>query len=144
MTRWGKRTKHFVIACILYSVGLIALTAYSNFIYDYRLPVVTFVFPEPGSIVEEGTAEEQYYGTVIPAEALQKDKIGYYVLVVQKDESVLGYGYEARRRSVDLLGTDEKYCAVSGLASDDQVIVVASGDITDGSDVSIGKKYKST
>jgi hypothetical protein len=57
------------------------------------------------------------------------------VLVLQQSDSVLGNGYEAKRMSVDLLDSDETYCAVRGLPTDESVIIASTGDITDGSDV---------
>jgi hypothetical protein len=75
------------------------------------------------------------YDTLIPTAALCKDAVGYYVLVLQQSDSVLGNGYEAKRMSVDLLDSDDTYCAVRGLPTDESVIIASTGNITDGSDV---------
>ncbi len=75
------------------------------------------------------------YDALIPVAALRKDAVGYYVLVLQEEDSVLGDGYVAHRMSVDLLDSDETYCAVIGLPSDEIVIVAATSEITDGSKV---------
>lgn len=75
------------------------------------------------------------YDTLIPAAALRKDAEGYYVLVLQQNDSVLGEGYKARRMSVDLLDSDETYCAVRGLPADEHVITAASDEIAEDSSV---------
>ena len=75
------------------------------------------------------------YDALIPAAALRKDAVGYYVLVLHEDDSVLGEGYAAYRMSVDLLDSDETFCAVRGLPADEKVIVAAASEITDGSKV---------
>lgn len=79
--------------------------------------------------------ESMVYDALVPATALRKDREGYFVLILQKDSGVLGSGYEAHRMSVDLLDSDESYCAVRGLPSDELVIIASTGEITDGSDV---------
>ena len=77
----------------------------------------------------------ELYDTLIPATALCKDATGYYVLVVQENNSVLGEGYKAHRMSVDLLGSDEAYCVVRGLPTDELVIIASTSEIADGSNV---------
>lgn len=84
--------------------------------------------------------ESMPYDTIIPAEALHKDNIGYYVLALRKTDSVLGKGYVARRISVDLLDSDEKYSAVRGLPSDEYIIVSATSEISDGKQVFCGER----
>ncbi len=79
--------------------------------------------------------ESRVYDALIPVAALRKDAAGYFVFALQQDNGVLGNGYEARRMSVDLLDSDESYCAVSGLPLDERVIIASTGEIKDGSDV---------
>lgn len=79
--------------------------------------------------------ESMVYDALIPAAALRKDAAGYFVLAIQQDNGVLGNGYEAHRISVDLLDSDDSYCAVRGLPSDERVIIASTGEIKDGSDV---------
>lgn len=79
--------------------------------------------------------ESTLYDTLIPATALCKDTAGYYVLTVQEDDSVLGAGHKAHRISVDLLDSDESYCAVRGLPTDEYVISASTNKIVDGSNV---------
>lgn len=79
--------------------------------------------------------ESMVYEALVPAAALRKDREGYFVLILQKDNGVLGSGYEAHRMSVDLLDSDESYCAVRGLPSDELVIIASTDEIWDGSDV---------
>ncbi len=75
------------------------------------------------------------YDALIPVAALRKDAVGYYVLVLHEEDSVLGEGYVAYRMSVDLLDSDATYCAVRGLPTDEIVIVASTSEITDGSKV---------
>lgn len=79
--------------------------------------------------------ESEPYDAMVPAVALRKDSQGYYVLVLQEEDSVLGNGYVAHRMSVDLLNSDATYCAVRGLPADETVITASSSEITDGSKV---------
>lgn len=79
--------------------------------------------------------DSELYDTLIPAAALCKDAVGYYVLVVQENDSVLGEGYKAHRMSVDLLDSDEAYCAVRGLPTDELIVIASTSEIGDGSNV---------
>lgn len=79
--------------------------------------------------------ESEQYDAIIPEAALRKDFVGYYVLALKKEDSVLGNGYVAHRVSVDLLNSDETYCAVRGLPTDEAVIIASTSEITDGSKV---------
>lgn len=79
--------------------------------------------------------ESEQYDVIIPVAALRKDSAGYYVLVLKKEESVLGNGYVAHRVSVDLLNSDETYCAVRGVPTDEPVIIASTSEIADGSKV---------
>lgn len=115
---------------------LLLLTFLSKSIYMYRLPVVSVSLPKQGKITT--SKDSPQYDALIPAEALRKDSVGYYVLVLHEDDSVLGDGYVAHRMSVDLLDSDETYCAVRGLPTDEIVIVSATSEITDGSKVCYG------
>ncbi len=80
-------------------------------------------------------AESKLYDAIIPKAALRKDTSGYFVLALKKEDSVLGYGYVAKRISVDLLEANETSCAIRGLMSDEYVIVTETEEIRDGSDV---------
>ncbi len=79
--------------------------------------------------------ESEPYDTIIPKAALKKDATGYYVLVLKEDTQVLGEGYAAHRISVDVLDSNESFCAVRGLPSDELVIVEATDEIRHGSNV---------
>lgn len=72
------------------------------------------------------------YDTLIPVSALRKDFEGYYVLVLQKNESILGDGYIAQKISVDLIDSDKLYCAVEGLLEDELVIAEAPKKVAKG------------
>lgn len=77
----------------------------------------------------------EMYDTLIPVSALRKDAKGYYVLTLQKDEGILGDSYKAGRNSVDLLDSDETYCAVEGIQEGDYVIVASVKEIAEGDHV---------
>ncbi len=79
--------------------------------------------------------ESEQYDTIIPAAALRKDSLGYYVLTLKEADSILGRGYAANRMSVDLLNSDMEYCAVRGLPADEMVITASTSAIADGSGV---------
>lgn len=72
------------------------------------------------------------YNTLIPNSALRKDAKGYYVLILQKNDSILGDGYVAQRISVDLIDSDDSYCAVEGPLENESVIVAATREIAEG------------
>lgn len=82
--------------------------------------------------IKEGN---EVYDTLIPVSALRKDGKGYYVLTLQKDEGILGDGYKAGRNSVDLLDSDETYCAVEGIQEGTYVIVASVKEIAEGDHV---------
>ena len=104
--------------------------------YQVNITVRSADMPLAGKRVKITIREDsELYDTLIPAAALCKDATGYYVLVVQKDNSVLGEGYKAHRMSVDLLGSDEAYCAVRGLPIDELVVIASTSEIADGSNV---------
>ncbi len=77
----------------------------------------------------------EVYDALIPVSALRKDAKGYYVLTLQKDEGILGDGYKAGRNSVDLLDSDETYCAVEGIQEGTYVIVASAKEIAEGDHV---------
>ncbi len=79
--------------------------------------------------------ESGQYDTIIPVAALRKDSLGYYVLVLKEEDSILGNGYAAYRMSVELLNSDEEYCAVKGLPADETVITASTSVISGGSRV---------
>lgn len=69
---------------------------------------------------------------LVPVSALHKDSAGYYVFVLQANDSVLSGGYKAQRYSVDLVDSDEEYCAVEGLMGEEQVILASTKEIAEG------------
>ena len=79
--------------------------------------------------------ESGQYDTIISVAALRKDSLGYYVLVLKEEDSILGNGYAAYRMSVELLNSDEEYCAVKGLPADETVITASTSVISGGSRV---------
>jgi len=77
----------------------------------------------------------EVYDILIPVSALRKDAKGYYVLILEKDGGILGDGYKAGRNSVDLLDSDETYCAVEGIQEGAYVIVASAKEIAEGEHV---------
>ena len=125
----NRSNKFGIVALGIFLCIVLVLTFLSKSFYNYQLPVVSVSLPEKGII------ESMEYDALIPVAALRTDATGYYVLVVHKEDSVLGKGYFANRISVDLLGSDQIYCAVRGLPTDEIVIVSATSEIADGSKV---------
>lgn len=119
-----------------------AITAYA----DYRTSgwqIQMLLQSEDGNLAGKQAKvtinnELQIYDALIPASALRKDDKSYYVLVLRENQSVLGRGFVAHRMSVELLGSDQEYCAVRGLPTDEQVIITATDVIADGSNVYYG------
>ena len=63
------------------------------------------------------------YSTVIPLKSLRKDTSGYFCLVLQKRNTILGEEYRAVRADVELLFSGDSVAAVQGsFASEDRII----------------------
>lgn len=141
-----KKTKRFRKAAVVFAAVVVVSTFFSRSLYNYRIPTVIVTSPKQGNLnlAEEGEteilagSELQPYDVLIPASALRKDYEGYYVLVLRENQSVLGRGYVAHRMSVELLDSDQEYCAVRGLPTDEQVILTGTDVIGDGSNVYYG------
>lgn len=80
------------------------------------------------------------YPSVIPNYALRKDENGYYILVLQEENSVLGKNLIAHKVSIDLLDTDGFLSAIEGLILSEPVVTASTSPIKDGSRV----KYNGT
>ena len=104
--------------------------------YKVNIKVRSADAPLAGERVKITIREDsELYDTLIPAAALCKDAAGYYVLAVQENNGVLGEGYKAHRMSVDLLDSDEAYCAVRGLPTDELIVISSTSEIGDGSNI---------
>ncbi len=80
----------------------------------------------------------QSYEAVIPNNAVREDNNGKFVLVVSAKNTPLGNRYTAKRVDVEVLASDEKQSAVSGISAyNEYVITTVSGTaiVTDGTQV---------
>lgn len=81
-------------------------------------------------------AQAGNYETCVPAEALHlMSGDQYYVNVAEKRSTILGEEWVVRQVSVKLLEKNEKYAAVEGLSSDQEVVTESSRSLEDGSRV---------
>ena len=81
------------------------------------------------------------YDLVIPDTALHTDSSGSYVLVVESMGNRLGSQYAARRSEVEILASDDHFCAVRGAVnSGDWVVINTNSPIADGDQVKIMQK----
>lgn len=93
---------------------------------------------EPGIMVDaEIVPKSENYSTVVPLQALHEEQNGYYVLVLQEEQGVLGTELAARRLNVQVLDKNDTDVALEeGLLTRDQEIVSSSTRmIQDGSRV---------
>lgn len=93
---------------------------------------------EPGIMVDaEIVPKSESYSSVVPLQALHEEQNGYYVLVLQEEQGVLGTQLVARRLNVEVLDKNDKDAALDeGLLTRDQEIISSSSRmIQDGSRV---------
>lgn len=93
---------------------------------------------EPGIMVDaEIVPKSESYSAVVPLQALHEEQNGYYVLVLQEEQGVLGTQLVARRLNVEVLDKNDKEAALDeGLLTRDQEIISSSSRmIQDGSRV---------
>lgn len=93
---------------------------------------------EPGIMVDaEIVPKSESYSAVVPLQALHEEQNGYYVLVLQEEQGVLGTQLVARRLNVEVLDKNDKDAALDeGLLTRDQEIISSSSRmIQDGSRV---------
>lgn len=81
-------------------------------------------------------AQARDYDTCIPIGALHLKSGGqYYVNVAEKKSAVLGEEWVVRQVTVELLDRNDKYAAVEGISSDQEVVTESSRMLEDGSRV---------
>lgn len=93
---------------------------------------------EPGIMVDADIVpKSESYSSVVPLQALHEEQNGYYVLVLQEEQGVLGTQLVARRLNVEVLDKNDKDAALDeGLLTRDQEIISSSSRmIQDGSRV---------
>ncbi len=98
----------------------------------------------PEGVLEAGARAEielvqksQNYGSVIPIQALREEQNGYYVLVLEEEQGVMGKEQVARRFEVKIQDKNSTYAALEdGLLTGEQEIISSSSrTISDGSRV---------
>lgn len=88
----------------------------------------------PKGVLEAGTRADieitqksENYGTVLPIQALHEEQNGYYVLVVQEEQGVMGTELVARRLDVKIRDKNSTNVALEeGLLSGDQEVISSS------------------
>ncbi|SHJ84974.1 biotin/lipoyl-binding protein [Hespellia stercorisuis] len=77
------------------------------------------------------------YPLCVPVQALHMDQKQYYVFVLQKEETVLGTVYRARRADVTVAEKNTQYAALEagGVSAEDAVIVSADREVEAGATV---------
>lgn len=83
------------------------------------------------------TTETEQYNQCIPIQALREDNYGYYVLVIDEQEDILGTQLIAVRRNVNLLAKGTSIVAVEGLIGKSQVITDSNKYINPGDRVRV-------
>lgn len=113
-------------------LGGYTVTAVTENEEDDSLLDVTVDLPE--GVLEAGTAAEveitqksENYSTVLPVQALREEERGYYVLVVQEEQGVMGSELVVRRLDVKVRDkNDVKAALEDGVLTGDQEVVSAS------------------
>ncbi len=98
----------------------------------------------PEGVLEAGANAEieivqksENYGSVIPIQALHEEQNGYYVLVVEQEQGVMGKEQVARRFEVKVQDKNNMYAALEDgvLTQEQEIISSSSRTIDDGSRV---------
>ncbi|MEY8391239.1 HlyD family efflux transporter periplasmic adaptor subunit [Lachnospiraceae bacterium] len=99
---------------------------------DKTILDVTIDLPE--GVVEAGTSVEieivqksPNYNTVIPIEALYEEQAGYYVLILQEEQGVIGSELVAKRFEVEVVDKNSSQAALAeGMLTGEQEIICSS------------------
>lgn len=102
------------------------------------LPIGQGKVGEYGEIIIHGKSKN--YDTVVPLEAIHQDSKAYYVLVIEKKNTILGVKDIASKISVKILDKNGLKAAIedSTLSLDDEIIVTSNKSIGDGDRVRKG------
>lgn len=83
-------------------------------------------------------AQVSDYAACVPAEALHlMSGDQYYVNVAEKKSTILGEEWVVRQVSVELLEKNEKYAAVEGISSEQEIVTESSRTLEEGSRVKV-------
>ena len=85
------------------------------------------------SITITHTSKE--YEQIVPRSAVMKDDKGYYVMVLRKNDTIIGEGYLALKVSVELIDSDDSLCAISGMFIIEPVIITSTREVSSGQQV---------
>ena len=109
---------------------------------DKNVLDVTVDLPE--GVVEAGTSvdieimqKSPNYNTIIPIESLYEEQTGYYVLILQEEQGVMGSELVAKRFEVEVVDKNGTQAALAEgmLTGDQEIISSSSRAIVDGSQV---------
>ena len=93
---------------------------------------------EPGIMVDaEIVPKTESYSSIIPLSALHEEQNGYYVLILQEEQGVLGTQLAVRRLNVEVLDKNDTEAALEEqvLTRDQEIVSSSSRMIQDGSRV---------
>ena len=107
---------------------------------DFRVTVhlssELFSAGEPAVLKVEAQVSD--YAACVPTEALHlMSGDQYYVNVAEKKSTILGEEWVVRQVSVELLEKNEKYAAVEGISSEQEVVTESSRTLEEGSRVKV-------
>lgn len=83
--------------------------------------------------------KSQSYDTVLPNSAIREDNDGKFVLIVESKSTPLGTRYTARRRTIEVIASDDTKSAVSGLYGSEFVITNSTSPISDNQQVRLAE-----
>ncbi len=110
-----------------YTVSNVAANEQDGNLLDVAIDLPKGVL-EPGIMVDAEIApKSQNYSTVLPLQALHEEQNGYYVLVLEEEQGVLGTELVARRLNVEVVDKNDTDAALEeGLLTSDQEIISSS------------------
>lgn len=83
--------------------------------------------------------KSQSYDSVLPNSAIREDNDGKFVLIVESKSTPLGTRYTARRRTIEVIASDDTKSAVSGLYGSEFVITNSTSPISDNQQVRLAE-----
>ncbi len=120
-----------------YAISNVTANEQDGSMLDLTIDLPEGVF-EPGIMVDaEIVPKSENYSSIVPLQAVDEDQNGYYVLVLQEEQGVLGTELVVRRLNVEILDKNDTNAALEeGLLTRDQEIVsISTRMIQDGSRV---------
>lgn len=124
------REKRFLKAAAAFLFVMLACTLLSRAAAGVTAAQVTTDYVGQGRVSEGDTP--RVYEACIPLEALHLNSDGYYVYVLETEESVLGEQLAARQLPVVVTARDEVTAAVEGVQPGREIVVRADRMMEDG------------